>query len=175
MRKVEVTPYQKLWEERFKETAVKLQAVLGDEIIEIHHIGSTSVPGLAAKPIIDVLPVVKDIKRIDEYEAIMREEGYVPKGENGISGRRYFAKGGDSRTHHIHIYEQGHDQIARHLAFRNYLRCHTEAAHTYGQLKIDLASQFPLDIDAYIKGKEGLASEIDRLALEWHRLQLSED
>ncbi|MFF2090495.1 GrpB family protein [Paenibacillus sp. NPDC058174] len=175
MRKVEVTPYQSLWEERFKETAVKLQAVLGGEIIEIHHIGSTSVPGLAAKPVIDVLPVVKHIKRIDEYEAVMREEGYMPKGENGIAGRRYFAKGGDCRTHHIHIYEHGHAQIARHLAFRNYLRTHAEIAHTYGQLKIELAARFPLDIDAYIKGKEALASEIDRQALQWYRLQLSED
>ncbi|GGG54962.1 GrpB family protein [Paenibacillus radicis (ex Gao et al. 2016)] len=173
MRKVEVTPYQSQWEERFKESAASLQDLLGAEIVTIHHIGSTSVPGLAAKPVIDVLPVVKDIKRIDAYEAVMRAEGYMPKGENGIAGRRYFAKGGDSRTHHIHIYEQGHVQIARHLAFRNYLRNHAEMAHTYGQLKIELASRFPLDIDAYIKGKEHLASELDRLALLWQRLQPS--
>ncbi|WP_262174692.1 GrpB family protein [Saccharococcus sp. Marseille-Q5394] len=153
MRKVEVMPFSERWSLEFEKEAAVLQEILGTEIIEIHHIGSTSVRGLSAKPIIDIMPVVKDISRIDQYNGMMAGIGYEAKGENGIAGRRYFQKGGDERTHHIHIYEDGSQEIFRHLAFRDFLRAHPEKAKAYGNLKEKLAQQFLYDIESYINGK----------------------
>ncbi|MGN7385792.1 GrpB family protein [Sporosarcina sp. SAFN-015] len=168
MRKVEVIPFSEIWSVDFeKETAV-LQKIFDAEVIEFHHIGSTSIHGLSAKPIIDIMPVVKDITQIDQYDGKMAAIGYEAKGENGIVGRRYFQKGGDERTHHVHFYEKGSSEIHRHLAFRDFLREHPEKAKAYGDLKEKLAQQFPYDIESYIKGKEQLAAEIEREAMEWY-------
>lgn len=82
--------------------------------------------------------------------------GYEPKGENGIPGRRYFQKGGDNRTHHIHIYELENPKIERHLAFRDNLREHPDDVKKYGNLKEELSQRFPNDIKSYINGKEQL-------------------
>ena len=124
MRKVEVKLYDGKWGSMFEEESRRLYEIFGAEIIELHHIGSTSVKGLHAKPIIDLMPVVKDIHRMNDYNTAMIAIGYEPKGENGIAGRRYFQKGGDHRTHHVHMYAWGHSEIKRHLAFRDYLRAH---------------------------------------------------
>jgi GrpB-like predicted nucleotidyltransferase (UPF0157 family) len=169
MRRVEVTTYNKNWVLLFEEEAQKLNEIFGHEIIDIHHIGSTSVNGMKAKPIIDILPVVKDVKKIDEFNNAMISIGYEPKGENGIPERRYFQKGGDNRTHHVHIFEFGNSEIERHLAFRDYLRTHPEDAKKYGNVKEELSKQFPNDIDSYIVGKEKIVLEIERKALEWSR------
>lgn len=169
MRKVSVEEYSADWKKRFEEEAILLQKVFGFEIQMIHHIGSTSVSGLSAKPIIDMMPVVRDITKIDVYNDAMIAIGYEPKGENGLSGRRYFQKGGNDRTHHIHIYEVGHPGIERHLAFRDYLCTHPNAKKKYGDLKEALAKQFPYDIESYINGKEKLASEIEGDALSWFK------
>ncbi|MBP0725695.1 GrpB family protein [Bacillus sp. RG28] len=169
MRKVEVTKYNEEWISLFKEEVHKLSKVFGDELIDVHHIGSTSIKGMKAKPIIDILPVVKDIKRIDGYDNAMVSIGYEPKGENGIPKRRYFQKGGDQRTHHVHIYEQGNSEIERHLAFRDYLRTHPEDVIKYGNIKEKLSKQFPYDIESYIEGKEKIVIKIERKALAWYR------
>lgn len=171
MRKVEVCPYQEKWPYMFLKEAEKLRHVFKHEIIDIYHIGSTSVPGLKAKPIIDMMPVVRDITAIDSYNEKMIEIGYEPKGENGIPGRRYFQKGGDQRTHHVHVFETGSEAITRHLAFRDYLRNHPEDRHRYGELKEKLAQQFPYDIVSYIKGKEHLVREIELKALKWYGMK----
>ncbi|MFD1953281.1 GrpB family protein [Paenibacillus thailandensis] len=168
MRIVEVIPYNKQWVQQFQEEANRLRQILGPELVEIHHIGSTSVSGLAAKPIIDVMPIVQNIHLIDQYKECMISNGYEPKGENGIPGRRYFVKGGHNRSHHIHIYDAGNPQIQRHLAFRDYLRAHPDAAREYGELKTKLASQFPHDITAYIKGKAKFVEKIDKRATDWY-------
>lgn len=107
MRKAEVFSYNENWKQMFRDEAKKLRSIFGNEIIDIHHIGSTSVPELKAKPIIDILSVVRDIHIIDNNNDEMKKVGYEPKGENGIPGRRYFQKGGDNRTHHVHIYQLG--------------------------------------------------------------------
>ena len=169
MRKVEVKPYDKLWVSKFEEESRKLYEIFGAEMMELHHIGSTSVSGLHAKPIIDMMPVVRDIHRVNEYNTAMIAIGYEPKGENGIAGRRYFQKGGDNRTHHVHIYARGNSEIKRHVAFRDYLRAHPDVAQEYGRLKEKLSQKFPYDIESYIKGKELLASEIYRKAIVWYR------
>lgn len=169
MRKVEVCSYQEEWPLLFEKEAEKLQRVFRNELIAIHHIGSTSVPGLQAKPVIDMLPVVNDIQLVANYNQKMRELDYEPMGEYEIPGRRFFRKGGDKRTHHIHIFQIGSDEITRHLAFRDYLRKHPEDKKRYGDLKMKLAQQFPDDMESYIKGKERLVKEIERKGLTWYQ------
>lgn len=173
MRKVEVMPYNDQWHTMFEEEANKLYKIFGSEIIDIHHIGSTSISGLKAKPIIDIMPVVKDINQIDEFNTSMVANGYEPKGENGISQRRYFQKGGDKRTHHVHIYQFGNAEIERHLAFRDYLLSHPYVAREYGDLKEELSNQFPYDIESYIKGKGQLILEIERKAIAWYQSKVA--
>ncbi|MFD2506886.1 GrpB family protein [Halalkalibacter alkalisediminis] len=95
----------KNWNTLFQVEKEKLQCILRSEIEEIHHIGSTSINGMHAKPIIDILVVVKHIEKMDDYNEPLFEIGYEAQGENGLSGRRFFIKGGDERTHHVHMYQ----------------------------------------------------------------------
>ncbi|MFJ7666944.1 GrpB family protein [Lysinibacillus sp. NPDC097195] len=169
MRKVEVHSYSEKWMHIYMEEAEKLKVIFGNEILAIYHIGSTAVPGLKAKPIIDIMPVVNDLNNVDNYNLAMQAIGYVPKGENGIVQRRYFQKGGDNRTHHVHIYQVGSSEITRHLAFRDYLIAHPDEMRSYGTLKQKLAHQFPYDINSYINGKESCVKDIERKALEWYK------
>ncbi|MFD1039705.1 GrpB family protein [Virgibacillus byunsanensis] len=168
MRKVEVCSYNEKWPLMFAEEVKKIKLIYGNEIIDIHHIGSTSVPGLKAKPIIDIMPIVKDIEHVDKYNQDMKNIGYEPKGENGIPKRRYFQKGGDVRSHHVHIYQVRSYEIKRHLAFRDYLRKHQDVMNSYGEWKEKLAQQFPCDIESYITGKDRLAKELEVKALNWY-------
>ena len=141
-RKIEVVDYNPEWEKQFKEEAKKIKAILGKNCVEIHHIGSTSVKGLKAKPVIDIMPVVKDISLVDGQNAQFEALGYECMGEFGIPGRRFYRKGGDNRTHHIHIFQKDNTaQIQRHLAVRDYLRSNKEKAEEY-------ASTFPFFIHA---------------------------
>ncbi|WP_053219995.1 GrpB family protein [Virgibacillus senegalensis] len=169
MRQVQVVPYKDQWPNLFLEEAVRIREVFGEEVIDIHHIGSTAVPGLAAKPIIDIMPVVRDIMQVDQYDRQMAAIGYEGKGEFGIPGRRYFRKGGDNRSHHVHVFQQGDKGVTRHLAFRDYLRSHPDIARKYGAKKRELAGQFPTDMEAYINGKSQLVQEIEQMALAWHQ------
>jgi len=169
MRKVDVVPYDALWPVLFDIEAQKLQVIFSAEILVNYHIGSTSVKGLYAKPVIDMMPVVRDISRVDRFNDEMEKIGYDAKGEYGIPGRRFFQKGGNDRTHHVHIFEKGNDHIRRHLAFRDYLREQPEEAVGYSRLKLDLATRFPDDMDAYIEGKARFVQEIERKALAWYQ------
>jgi GrpB-like predicted nucleotidyltransferase (UPF0157 family) len=169
MRKVEVVSYSAEWPARFEEESHRIRRIFGSEIIAIHHIGSTAVPDLSAKPVIDIMPVVKNIERVDDYNHTMINLGYKPRGENGLSGRRYFQKGEDQRTHHIHIYEKGNPDIDRHLVFRDYLRSHPKEAINYGSLKEWLAKEFPYDITSYIEGKEAFVLELEQKAMVWSK------
>lgn len=98
----------------------------------------------------------------------MVEYGYNPRGENGISGRRYFTKGIEKRTHHIHIYQEGNENIKKHLVFKNYLLQHHEDAKGYGQLKVQLASQFAENHHQYQDGKQTFVNKLLEKAIAWH-------
>lgn len=164
-RKLEVVPYRPEWKREFSEEKQRLKALFQDEVLHIHYIGSTSIPGMSAKPVIDMLLEVKDLGAAARHENGMKTMGYTPKGENGLPGRRYFQKGGRRRTHHVHLYEAGHPDIKRHLLFRDYLIAHPERAKEYAELKKKLAKRFPLQIEGYIKGKNEWVKETERLAL----------
>ena len=169
MRKVEVVAYHPEWKHRFEEEAGKLSRLFEGEIVAIHHIGSTSVEGLAAKPIIDMMPVVRDIERVDAYTERMEALGYRGLGEYGIPKRRYFRKGEEERTVHVHVFEEGNPDVLRHLAFRDYLRTFPEVRDAYGELKLQLAVQHPEDMEGYIQGKHEWIIETERLATKWYK------
>lgn len=167
MRQVIVLSYQSEWESEYAREAERLRDVFGARLHSIHHMGSTSVPGLAAKPIIDILPVVDSLDGIEQFDASIKALGYEAKGEFGMPGRRYYRKGGDERTHHIHLYAVGNPEIERHLVFRNYLRAHPEEVNAYGTLKEQLAATYPYDIEAYIAGKDAFVKKLEQRAIAW--------
>lgn len=169
MRRVEVIAYQDEWPLQFEEEANRLKEIFTGELIDVHHIGSTSIQGLSAKPVIDIMPVAASIDRVDGLNDQMKKIGYEVMGEFGIPGRRFFRKGGDNRTHHIHVFEDGSEHIIRHLAFRDYLRTHPEEARQYGSLKEKLAREHPTDMEAYIDGKAHFVIETEKKALVWYK------
>jgi GrpB-like predicted nucleotidyltransferase (UPF0157 family) len=171
VRKVEVVPHNPDWQNIFAAESERLAIAFGDNAIAIHHIGSTSIATIYAKPIIDILVAVKDITKVDDRTASIASLGYQAMGEFGIAGRRFFRKDNKDgiRTHHIHTFEVGSPQIDRHLAFRDYLSCHPEDAQKYSQLKQQLAQQYPTDIESYMDGKDAFIKEIDAKALVWQR------
>jgi GrpB-like predicted nucleotidyltransferase (UPF0157 family) len=172
MRKVEVVPHDRHWQDLFKSESRQLSIAFGDNAIAIHHIGSTSISTIYAKPIIDILVEVTDIDRVDEKNAQIRSLGYEAMGEFGINGRRFFRKDNNHgvRTHHVHTFEVGSAQIDRHLAFRDYLKSHPEAAQQYSQLKQQLAQQYPTNIEEYMDGKDKFIQAIDRKAADWRSI-----
>ena len=156
-RKIEVVDYRPEWETMFKEESRKIKKILGKNCAGIYHIGSTSVKNMPAKPIIDIMPVVKDLSLVDAHNKEFEALGYECRGEFGIPGRRFYAKGGDNRTHHIHIFELGNEKdTLRHIAVRDYLSSHPDTAAEYAALKKKLAEEFPYDNDGYCDGKEEL-------------------
>ncbi|ARF16242.1 GrpB family protein [Sporosarcina ureae] len=168
--KVEVVEYDNKWPELFKNESQKIAKIFKEELVHIHHIGSTSVEGLPAKPIVDIMPVVKSIENVDAFTMAMNKIGYEALGEFGIAGRRYFRKGENLRTHQIHVFQQdNHHDIDRHLAVRDYLRAHREECKLYGDLKKKLAVAFPDDIESYIDGKNSFVKEMERKALCWYK------
>jgi GrpB-like predicted nucleotidyltransferase (UPF0157 family) len=168
VRRVVVSPYDPSWPAQFRAEADALTHLWVNQIVAVHHIGSTAIPGAFAKPIVDVLVEVHDIEAIDTYDDEMIRRGYLPKGENGIPRRRFFLKGTEeTRTHHIHVYQACDPQIARHLAFRDFMIAHPKEAEAYSHLKQTLAARFPEDIASYVEGKDGFVQEIERRALLW--------
>jgi GrpB-like predicted nucleotidyltransferase (UPF0157 family) len=167
-RKVEVVPYHPEWPDQFSAEARDLKAVFGSELLSIHHFGSTSIPGISAKPIIDILLIVRDIDAVDSLAPRLEALGYHGVGEYGIPGRRFFFKGSeDIRSHHLHVYENGNPHILRHLVFRDYMRSHPISARDYARLKEKLAIEFPEDMDGYIAGKNAFVREHEKKALDW--------
>jgi GrpB-like predicted nucleotidyltransferase (UPF0157 family) len=176
-RKVEVVPHDRDWQSEFERESQQLAIAFGDNAISIHHIGSTSIETIYAKPIIDILIEVKDIEKVDDSprERLRQRNdsieslGYLAMGEFGIAGRRFFRKDNRDgiRTHHLHTFEIGSPQIYRHLAFRDYMRSHPEEAQNYSQLKQKLAQQYPQDIQGYMDGKAEFIKAIDEKAAKW--------
>lgn len=101
-----VTDYDPRWPAEYEKESEKIKAILGENCVAIYHIGSTAVPGLAAKPIIDIMPVVRSLEKTDQKASEFEKEGYEYLGEFGIRGRRYLRKGQDERTHQVHIFEE---------------------------------------------------------------------
>jgi len=166
-RKVEIKEYDPQWKQEYEKEKEKLVGIFSDIVVDIHHIGSTAIPKIKAKPIIDIMVVVEDINKVDEYNEDMIELGYTPKGEFGIENRRFFPKGENERSHHVHVFPKGDPEVKKHLNFRDYLRAHPKEARQYSQLKEVLAAKYYYNIDKYIEGKNDFIQEIDRKAAKW--------
>lgn len=169
LRKVKVLSHQAEWSKMYQAESKKIKNVFKEEILNVYHIGSTAIPNIKAKPVIDIMVEVINIANVDNFNNDMEQLGYEAIGENGISKRRFFRKGGDNRSHHVHIFEQGNEEISRHLTFRDYMINHPEEAMKYSQLKQSLAEKFPNNIEKYIEGKNDYIKEIDNKAEKWRR------
>ena len=163
---ITVIEYSPLWKNKYKEESLLIRNILADNCIAIYHIGSTSVEGLAAKPIIDIMAVVRSLEIVDTVADKFSDIGYEYLGEFGIEVRRYLRKGGDERTHQIHIFQADDwNNIGRHLAFRDYMRTHEKEREEYAKIKIELAKKYPYDIDGYCDGKENFVREMEEIAI----------
>lgn len=170
--KVEVVPPDPAWQEEFQKESKQLALAMGENIVAIHHIGSTAIPGIYAKPVIDFLIEVKSITKTDARNGAMAAIGYEAMGEFGLSGRRYFRKhrSPEIRTHNVHTYEVGSPEISRHLAFRDYMIAHPDVAQQYSELKRHLAKQYPGDIESYMDGKDEFVKSVEKKALIWQAM-----
>ena len=176
---ITVLNYDPEWPLKYERERAAIAEILDGNGISIYHIGSTSVPGLAAKPIIDMMAVVRSLEKVDDARGKFSELGYECLGEFGIAGRRYFRKGGDERTHQIHIFQADDwNNIGRHLAFCDYMRTHEKERAEYAKIKTALAQRFPYDIDGYCDGKDAFVREMEKRALleydgTWDRLYIA--
>jgi GrpB-like predicted nucleotidyltransferase (UPF0157 family) len=150
-RTVEVVEYDPAWPEHFHRLAAELKGVLGDKVLEIEHGGSTAVPGLAAKPIIDIWAALGSPIRPQDIEA-MAAIGYEYLGESALEDQDFFVKLA-APVCHLHCYPDAHPQWDRHLAFRDWLRANPVGAAAYGRLKRELAIRFAADRLAYTEAK----------------------
>jgi GrpB-like predicted nucleotidyltransferase (UPF0157 family) len=151
----------------FAEESAGIRAALGDRLVALEHVGSTVVPGLAAKPIIDLLAGVRTLADAAGCIAPLREIGYeyVPEHEAELPERRYFHRGSaGARTHHLHMVEVASDFWERHLLFRDYLRSHPETAREYAKLKKRLADEFGRDKEGYTEAKTPFITAIEKKA-----------
>jgi GrpB-like predicted nucleotidyltransferase (UPF0157 family) len=151
---VEVVDYDPDWTRAYAEERDRIGAAIGAAILAIEHVGGTAVPGLPAKPVIDLMVGVEDIERAGPAVAALINLGYeyVPEFESELPDRRYFRRGTPD-THHVHMVAVSSDFFAEHLLFRDWLREHPQAAEEYGKLKRGLASRHRFDREAYRAGK----------------------
>jgi GrpB-like predicted nucleotidyltransferase (UPF0157 family) len=144
--------------------------VLGPVLVAVHHIGSTSVPGLLAKPIIDLLPLVTSLAELDRGRSLVEGLGYRWYGEYGIPGRRYcsLADADDVRRAHLHFFAAESGEALRHLAFRDYLRAHPEVARAYEAEKHRARELQPRGMAGYTDEKAAWVRATEQAALAWH-------
>lgn len=154
-------PWTEQWSVKFQTEQNKLKQLIGDNLLSIHHIGSTSVKGMLAKPIIDILVVVQSLQELDVIENGFKETGYIPKGENGITGRRYYqlVESGE-RNAHVHCFESGDSHVVEHLCFAEVLNTDQKLASQYAQLKTSLAERFKDNPAKYSAGKTEMIEKI---------------
>ncbi|PQO40987.1 GrpB family protein [Blastopirellula marina] len=167
-RIIEVVPADPQWPQAFQAEAARIAEVLSGNLIRAHHIGSTAVPHLAAKPVIDILLEVTDVAALDAQDHAMEQLGYTPRGELGIPGRRFYLRGLIRRTHHIHAFAAGSQDVRRHLAFRDYLIAHSDVAKQYAGLKQQCAQACDNDNEKYCAGKHAFVVEHQDKALAWY-------
>ena len=166
---VKLTEYQGIWKVEAEQTVAELKSLLHDVAVDIQHIGSTAIPSIHAKPIIDIAVGVNDLNDIMPYIETLKNRHYIFRGED-VSGQILFVKGDfekDTRTHHIHVVKWNGSQWNNYLNFRDYLNTFPEKAKVYDMRKLKLAKQFSLDRNSYTKGKQKLISALLEEAKGW--------
>ena len=169
--RVEIVPHSAAWPESAQREIEQLTQALGPVLYGVHHIGSTAIPGLAAKRILDLMPVAADISLIDDAVPTLERLGYCGWGELGISGRRYFTRDDEAGTRvvQLHCFPQGSPHVERHLAFRDYLRAHHAMASAYQSEKQRCSDLHPRDSHAYSDCKADWIIRVEAEALRWYR------
>lgn len=163
MKHVVVEEYNPAWEGAFCKIKDELLFVLAGKVLSIEHVGSTSVLGLAAKPVIDIDVVIDDT--FDEVKSLLESMGYHHEGDLGILGRDAFKYEGKPHLmiHHLYVCKKDNEELQRHITFRNYLREHPDVRDRYGAVKKELALRYADDRDSYITGKGPVIEEIYRM------------
>lgn len=159
-----VVPYSEAWPRDFEEIALRIRAALSGLLLRIEHVGSTSVPGLSAKPIIDIDAVIGDQSALGDVVSALEKIGYRYEGDLGIAGREAFKYEGEDPLpkHHLYVCPRDSAELKRHIAFRDYLLSHPGAAEEYGRIKEEGAALYPYDIDKYIGFKAPFIGRIYR-------------
>ena len=165
---IEVVPYDQKWPLEFQKIVDSLPLEIGKDIQTIEHVGSTSVEGLYAKPIIDLDIVLCRQEDMKAVSAKLAGAGYIDEGDLGIEGREAFRYEGkpELMSHHLYVCPPDSEELHRHLAFRDYLRTHKDAAEEYADIKKQAASLFPDDIDGYIACKGAFIEKIYSICLQ---------
>jgi GrpB-like predicted nucleotidyltransferase (UPF0157 family) len=155
-----VEDYNPKWKNEFERISKELLTVLAGKIISIEHVGSTSVEGLAAKPIIDIDIVIDD--NFEQIKQTLASIGYVYEGDLGIPGREAFRYENKPHLmkHHLYVCNKENEELHRHITFRDYLRQHSDERDEYSTVKKVMALKYPYDIDSYIEGKQPVILEI---------------
>lgn len=158
---VVLAPASPLWAEQFQKLSDQFRSACGDKFVAIHQIGSTSVPGLAAKPLIDMLPELHDGDDGARLAQTLEPLGFIYFGAYGIEGRHFYRRKAEVNVN-VHMFETGHIEIERHLVFRDALRTDADLRAAYQTLKEDLAARFPNDVDTYAKSKSDFIEAVLR-------------
>jgi GrpB-like predicted nucleotidyltransferase (UPF0157 family) len=161
-KRVRVVAYDVRWPALFESEARRLEALIaaaGLPALALKHVGSTAVPGLAAKPVLDLAAGRNPEVPARDYVAILVTAGYVHRGESGLPGREFFRKG-KLRTHHLHLVEREGPHWRRYLIFRDALRADPALRDAYAKLKQHLMHRFPQDREAYIEGKTAFVQQV---------------
>ena len=161
-KRVVVLPYDEKWKFAFEEIKNEIDAALGDRILGIEHIGSTSVKGMSAKPCIDIDVIIKDYSVFDEIVEKLGAIGYIHEGNLGIKDREAFKYTNKPHlmTHHLYVCPEDSKELHRHVTFRDFLRQNTEAVRKYSLVKEQAAELFPNSIDKYIEHKTPCIEEL---------------
>ena len=163
---IAVVPYRDAWATAFESLRARVQGALGPLAVRVEHVGSTSVPGLRAKPIIDMDVVIESEGRLEEVASRLATVGYKPRGDLGVTGRYTFSPPAGLPDHHLYVCARDNVELHRHLALRDYLRRHPGQAAAYGRLKQTLAKAHPFDREAYTEGKTCWIERALKLARE---------
>lgn len=158
---VKLVAYNPAWEKSFAKEAKKIAAVFSDDALDIQHVGSTAIPGIVAKPIVDIGVTVSSLKQARKYIDSLQAIGYTLKLNDPRAERLFFTKGPEEkRTHYLHIGESDHDYIADMVTFRDYLRNNPDEAHKYSELKKKLAVAYADKREVYTAQKEAFVKNI---------------
>jgi GrpB-like predicted nucleotidyltransferase (UPF0157 family) len=170
--KVELLPYSPSWAHAAQTEVLRLLRALEDGVIAVHHIGSTAIPGIHAKPIVDLMPVVRSVSKLDEQQSVLQQLGYRYWGDYGIPGRRYCTLDEPStglRKFQLHCFQPESCEIERHLAFRDYLRANELKAQEYDAEKRRCRELHPDDSHAYCDAKsDWITAELPAALAHFH-------
>ncbi len=157
--RIVVQPYDPRWPQCYEAERARVADALGELALEIHHVGSTAVVGLAAKPIIDLMVAVRSLEEVEDVRARLEPLGHQFRDHPEAMDRRFFRKG-QPRAYHLHLVEQGSETLRQHLIFRDVLRADPALCAAYAQLKTELADRYAEDRPAYTAGKESFIQEV---------------